>query len=47
MARPATDPAAAQASAPAVPVTRNNADRFQLLFGPYQAPRFRVGYAVE
>jgi hypothetical protein len=25
----------------------NNADRYKLLFGPYRAPRFRVGQAVR
>ena len=25
----------------------NDAARFQLLFGPYQAPRFRVGQVVR
>ena len=47
MARPAPDPAAAQASAPAAPVTTNDADRFKLLFGPYQAPRFRGGQVLR
>jgi hypothetical protein len=25
----------------------NDADRFKLLFGPYKAPRFRVGHVLH
>ena len=35
------------ATAPDADVTPPYQARFQLLFGPYQAPRFRAGYAVE